>query len=68
MVVIMGNHHFHIERNIMIEITSDTFDDSFCKIIENNVNFLIDLYNKFGFKVWLIPLYPLERKQDESQN
>ena len=40
----------------------------FCKIIENNVNLLIDLYNKFGIKVWLIPLHPLERKQDESQN
>ena len=48
----------------MIEIASDTIDDTICKIIENNVNFIIDLYNKTGIKVWLTPLYSIERYGD----
>lgn len=52
----------------MIKITSNTFDDTFCKIIENNVNFIIDLYNKTGIKTWLIPLHPLVVKEDERKD
>lgn len=55
----------------MIKITSDTFDDTFCKIIENNVNFIINLYNETGIKTWLIPLHPLvkvDKRKDEKHD
>ena len=49
----------------MIKLTSETFDENFCKIIENNIK-ICEEYAKLGIKIYLIPLYPLERRKEND--